>query len=81
MCLDEQPGRFEEALQAFSGQFVLTGCMYVSGSVDATLGRLARLRGDDAEARRRFETALDLEEGSGAVLFAEQTRRELSRDR
>jgi hypothetical protein len=52
----------------------------VSGSVDATLGRLARLRGDDAEARRRFESALDLEEGSGAVLFAEQTRRELSRD-
>ena len=76
----ERGAGVEEALQAFGGQFVLTGCMYVSGSVDATLGRLARLRGDDVEARRRFESALDLEERSGAVLFAEQTRRELSRD-
>ncbi|HEY8059667.1 MAG TPA: hypothetical protein VID94_12985, partial [Acidimicrobiales bacterium] len=74
----ERGAEVEEALQPFRGQFVMTACTYVSGSVDATLGRLARLRGDEAEARRRLDAALDLEERSGAVLFAEQTRRELT---
>ena len=74
----ERGAEVEEALLPFRGQFVMAACTYVSGSVDATLGRLARLRGDEVEARRRLEAALDLEEGSGAVLFAEQTRRELA---
>jgi hypothetical protein len=74
----ERGAEVEEALLPFRGQFVMTACTYVSGSVDATLGRLARLRGDEVEARRRLEAALDLEEASGAVLFAEQTRRELA---
>ena len=47
----ERGAEVEAALLPFSGQFALTCCVYVSGSVDATLGRLARLRGDEAEAQ------------------------------
>jgi hypothetical protein len=74
----ERGAEVEAALLPFSGQFALTCCVYVSGSVDATLGRLARLRGDETEARRLLEAALAFEERSGAVLLAEQTRRALS---
>ncbi len=74
----ERGAEVEAALLPFSGQFALTCCVYVSGSVDFTLGRLARLRGDETEARRLLEAALALEERSGAVLFAAQTRQDLA---
>ncbi|MBN9111206.1 MAG: AAA family ATPase [Pseudonocardia sp.] len=62
-------------LEPFTGLFVIEGILAGTwGCVDAHLGRLAALLGDDAAARRHLSAAVRLDAGAGTAL-GERTRR------